>query len=1194
MKQKHLLLMALAAAVLFAGCAKEQLFEQEAVPGNLIPISFNSSIRQEPTKATADGFVGGDAVGLFAVNYIDDNAQAGTLVAEGNQADNVKYVFDEANHKWAPVKSVYYKDINTHADLYLYYPYQKSISDVNAAGFEVQKDQSSAATETSLSGYEASDFLWGKGEDVTPSQSAVNIRLSHKMAAVKVTLAEGEGFEDGEFESLEKSIILTSTTRKATINYATGEVAPLGAPQMDGIVMCPQSDGSWRAIAVPQSVAAGTQLFAITVNGMSYSFKQGEITEYRSGKQTEFTITVKKKLPSGELEFTLTNAQITDWTEDLNTHGGEARQYFVVNVSEPGTLGATIKAMGKNPDKIRNLKVVGNVRDDDFYFMRDSMAILEAVNMKESVIKASGKEIRYAYKFYDNFESYYLATYGEPDYVEGDYCRWIEKEDGLFPDNAFKGKNSLCYFVFPEYIKEIGEYAFSGTTLSGALIIPEDVESIGSSAFTQTVLSSITFNNKTKRIGDRAFSECKSLSGRLVLPEALISIGGYAFSDCSFSGDFYLPENLETIGSGAFSDAGSFSSGLRLPDKVKNLGGSTFYSCDFKGKLDLNNCTHVGDGCFVACGFSGELIIPEGTITIPYNSFYNCNFSKIICPESLRTIDERAFEANYRLEEIIINEGLVNIGLMAFCDCGHLLSLHLPSTLQTIGLGAFVWCYYLSNITCDAIEPPTVQSGAFSGVAKDNFVLEVPEQSIVRYQTEVGWSDFKRITAHYDFSIGRTRMRVLNAGVERTYTLRCPAGNDWNVSDKPEWITVTPSSGTGKTDVTITVSEMPRTDAQFEVNNGSFQSPSYKNYKGRKDTVAFSLSGKNYTCKLEVEQYDYGKADGEVITHQTHTTSKGIDIVFIGEGYDAKDIADGKFERDCENGYKHFFDIEPYKTYKDYFNVYSVVSQSDESGIETVNTILDNKFIKNGILDINKCFLWAKRPDEQHIKLDKTVVILLENSSDYYGWTFMYGDGSALSVVPISEEAYPYDFRGLIQHEAGGHAFGKLGDEYIYHNSYITSCVCICCDHPSYEFDPYSQFGLFKSKGWYENLSMSSDHNEVPWSHLLYNPTYSNRVDMYEGAYMHMRGMYRSEITSCMNNNIPYFNSISRQAIVERIKDYTNEKFDFDEFVAKDNFDVGTKASVQNFDWTFGVDPKWNRGTEKGSIIYMGEHPDVK
>lgn len=1145
--------MAFALAV-FAGCAKEQLFEPEAVLGDLIPISVNSSIKQEATKAAADGFVGGDAVGLFAVNYINDNAQAGTLVAEGNQADNVKYVFDEANHKWVPVKSVYYKDINTHADLYLYYPYQKSISDVNAAGFEVQKDQSSAATETSLSGYEASDFLWGKGEDITPSQSAVNIRLSHKMAAVKVTLAEGEGFEEGEFESLEKSIILTNTTRKATINYANGEVSPLGIPQMDGIVMCPQSDGTWRAIAVPQVVAAGTQLFAITVNGMSYSFKQGQVAEYQSGKQTEFTITVKKKSPAGDLEFTLTSAQITDWTEDLNTHGGEARQYFVVNVSEPGTLGTTIQAMGKNPAKIKNLKVDGTINTTDFNFMKNEMSILEAINMKETCIV-----------------------------------------NNMIPNDAFKDKNSLCYFVFPEKVTSIGSYAFSNTTLSGVLIIPEDVESIGNSAFANSAISSVIFNNETTSIGSYAFSGCSSLTGNLILPESIETIGSGCFTGCNFSGDLFLPDNLENIGENAFAHSGSFTSGLKLPDKVTELHHYAFYDTEFKGSLDLNNCVKFdGNSHFYSSGFSGELIIPEGTVNIPENFIRRCNFSKISFPSSLRTIGKKAVIDNHFLEKIEIKDGLISIGESAFEYCSQLLSLDLPSSLQTIQSYAFSCCFYISSITCLSNEPPTVQSNSFNGVAKDNFALEVPEQSIIRYQTEVGWGDFKRITAHYDFSIGRTRMRALNAQMQRTYTLRCPAGNGWFVSDKPDWISVEPSSGIGKTDVTITIDEMPRTNEEFEVNMGSFQYPEYHNYKGRNGSVTFALSGKDYTCKLDVEQYDYDKADGEVITHQNHSVGNGIDIVFIGEGYDARDIADGKFEADCANGHKHFFNIEPYKTYKNYFNVYSVMSQSDESGIGTANTIVANKFMKNGVRDVEAAFKWAKKVDN-NLDLSKAIVILLDNNNNYYGNTYMYNDGSALSVVPISEEAYPYDFRGIIQHEAGGHAFGKLGEEYIWHNTYITTCGCFCgCDHPKGENDMSSLYGQNKSLGWFKNLSMHYDHNMVPWAHLMFHPKYSDRVDMYEGAYMHMRGIYRSEITSCMNNNIPYFNAISRQAIVERIKEYAGEQFDFDDFVANDNFDVGTKSSVQNFDWTFGVDPKWNRGSENGSIIFMGEHPNVK
>jgi hypothetical protein len=42
-----------------------------------------------------------------------------------------------------------------------------------------------------------------------------------------------------------------------------------------------------------------------------------------------------------------------------------------------------------------------------------------------------------------------------------------------------------------------------------------------------------------------------------------------------------------------------------------------------------------------------------------------------------------------------------------------------------------------------------------------------------------------------------------------------------------------------------------------------------------------------------------------------------------------------------------------------------------------------------------------------------------------------------------------------------------------------------------------------------------------------------------------------------MNNNIPYYNTISRQAIVERIKAYAAEQFSFEEFVEHDSREYG-------------------------------------
>lgn len=1171
MKSRFLVLCP-ALAVLLAGCAKEPVVEPIVDDSGLIPLNIDGSINQIQTKVNAAGFVDKDALGLFAVNYSEENTVAGTLADNGNQADNVKYVFDEAANKWTPTKKVYYKDVNTNVDLYLYYPHQSSVTEVNAANFEVQKDQSSAATASSLSGYEASDFLWGKAVNITPSENKVAVQLSHKMAAVNVILVEKEGFAEGEFSSLEKGIILTNTTRKAKINFATGEVSALGNAQQDGIVMCPQSSGSFRAVVVPQTVEAGEKLFAITIDGVSYGFRNSAASvTYAAGKQTDVTINIKKKTPAGEYELTLGDIKIADWTEDKNTHGGEARQYFVVNLTEAGTLGKVIRSFKKNPDKIRNLKVSGPITTADFKFMCDSMAILEAINLKETKVV------------------------NVPD------NSGVTMDD-IIPYAALSGKSTLSHFTFPEKVTKICDAAFSCTKLSGALIIPNDVTEIGESAFQKTLIGSVALPPMLNKIGHSAFSNCTSLTGTLLLPETLTFIGFYAFEHCSFTGELHLPNSLEYIGPRAFMESGYFVGGLRIPDKIKTLGYETFRGIStthFNGPLELNNVQELGNNTFDGCYFTGDLKIPEGVTEIPSECFRGVNFSHIIFPNSLKEIKECAFGGEHRLEgTLIFPEGLVSIERSAFGGCSQINSVIFPSKLQMIGQTAFSECYNLSNIICNAVEPPSVMQGAFNGVAKDNFTVEVPAQSVTRYKTESGWSDFRRIAAHYDFSVSRDRVRTLNAAESRTLILRAPANFSWSIESKPDWVTVTPASGTGKADITVSVNEMARTTDQFEVNEGTFTSPTYKKYAGRSGEIVFKLDEKDYRCTLDVEQYDADYSDGEVMTLNTATKGPGIDIVFIGDGYDAKDIAKDTFRQNTEDGFKHFFGIEPYSTYKDYFNVYAVVSKSDDSGIGTVNTVIDTKFgsyftqnrIKAPVAD--KCFQWAKRADAS-MDLSKSLVIMLMNTSTYEGVTMMYGDGSAIACCPVSTDAYPYDFRGIIQHEAGGHGFGKLGDEYIYHNAFIQTCSCLCCEHPQGDDDTMTSYGMYKSKGWYKNLSMTADAKQVPWAHLIYHKNYSDKVDMYEGGYMHTRGVYRSEATSCMNNNIPYYSAISRQAIVERIKAYAGEAFDFDDFVAKDSFEVGTKSLARDFDWTFGENPNMFRANGDGPI-YMGEHPNVK
>jgi hypothetical protein len=106
-----------------------------------------------------------------------------------------------------------------------------------------------------MAAYEASDFLWAKAKNITPTEKGVNLRFKHKMSSVRVRLVQGDGWADEvEFAAVKKEILVSNTIRKSTIDLATGEVTPTGDVPLDGVI--PVKDGdAFRAIVVPQSVA---------------------------------------------------------------------------------------------------------------------------------------------------------------------------------------------------------------------------------------------------------------------------------------------------------------------------------------------------------------------------------------------------------------------------------------------------------------------------------------------------------------------------------------------------------------------------------------------------------------------------------------------------------------------------------------------------------------------------------------------------------------------------------------------------------------------------------------------------------------------------------------------------------------------------------------------------------------------------
>lgn len=1133
---KHTLLYLLAAgAMLLTGCS-DDFFGDKTEQHDSNRIQLSGDIDQlAVTRVNDNGFCNGDVMGVYIVDY--EGNKPGTLKVNGNRGDNVRHTFDEPNYKWNSAYDLFWKDKHTHIDVYGYYPFAnpESIEDYQ---FEVQKDQSKATENGEMGGYEASDFLWGKVSDVAPTTSVIRLPMAHRMSNARVTLIKGSGFAEGEWANLEKIVLTANVARKASINLSTGEIKTAGAVE-NTMTIPSRTNDEWRTIVVPQTVAAGTTLFSITIGGVPYKFTKNEALTYVAGKMMNFGIKVDKQAGSGAYKLTLVSESITPWENDLVSHDATAKEYIVIN-STPGGLKNAITAANKDYTKIKNLKITGEINAQDFYFMRDSMEYLAALNLKEVIIRGGQQTL----------------TGGSPgDYPYNDY---------EMPYEALYGKKSLNLIVLPDKLTKIGIAAFGECqNLTGSINIPEGVTEIEVGAFfnCRALSGSISLPSTLKYIGrgyDRwwyggVFTYC-GFNSQLVLPNNLEKILGNAFEGCEgLYGELRLPEKLNELGDNVFRDCRNLSGSLSIPQDLHKIPNNAFEYCgSFNGTLTFHDgITSIGEYAFRGTHFKGEISLPKNLVVIQNYAFAGCDFSgELNLPKTLRSIGRKAFGdlegdgSCWRLMGTIeFPEGLQSIGEQAFVNCRSIEGLVFPESMETIQNNAFNGCYGISSIVCKSDMPANVLNGAFDGVAKDNFTLEVPESAIAQYQSANGWKDFKRIAAHHELVCRPSVACALST--EHKQKLVINAEGEWEVASKPDWCEVSPASGNKKTEVTLTIKGMA------------------KNADSRDGKVVFRLKDKDYTHECSVSQYGYEYGEDEWITLQKATKGNngGINIVLLGDGFNAKDIASGKYLNDIKQEVEYFFGIEPYKTYRDYFNVYTAIPLSTESGVGTVNTIRYNRFnttFTGGVglkADYDEVFDYALgAPTVNKGNLNQTLIIMVPNSTDYGGICQMWEDGSAIAFCPQSTYGYPLDTRGVIQHEAGGHGFGKLGDEYIYHNAFIDFCDCTCCGH-------VLEFNGAKSLGWFDNLELTGKMHSVGWSHLIFDDRYSDIVDIYEGGYMHNRGVFRSEPNSCMNNDIPYYSTISRESIVKRIKAYAGETFSFEDFVKNDKRDAGIVES---------------------------------
>lgn len=283
-----------------------------------------------------------------------------------------------------------------------------------------------------------------------------------------------------------------------------------------------------------------------------------------------------------------------------------------------------------------------------------------------------------------------------------------------------------------------------------------------------------------------------------------------------------------------------------------------------------------------------------------------------------------------------------------------------------------------------------------------------------------------------------------------------------------------------------------------------------------------------------LESVDFSE-DGKIDTLQQHAKGEGIPIVLMGDGFVDQELADGTYRRVMEKAMENLFTEEPVKSLREYFDVFMInaVSENNDFGMGYKTAFScklagGNSTVIKGD-DVSVQVYVGKVLKEEKKKNSLAVVVL--NTSVYAGTTYLgYQDGNgkfiefAIAYCPVIETLESEHFRQVLVHEAVGHGFGKLEDEYVYPDKGNVTTL------------EMQRIRTMQANGWAQNVDFTASKDTVLWASFLTDSRYQNEhLGVYEGACTYPKGAYRPSEDSMMNSNTCAFNAPSRKSLYEKV-----------------------------------------------------------
>ena len=341
------------------------------------------------------------------------------------------------------------------------------------------------------------------------------------------------------------------------------------------------------------------------------------------------------------------------------------------------------------------------------------------------------------------------------------------------PYTAYK-----CAKIKKAYIDingSIGHSAFSGCANLSTVNI-EKVNDIGNEAFREcTNLASVDIK-KTNDIGNGAFSDCTNLVSVVVKDGN--NIGESAFSNCSSLKTLSLDNKIKSLGRYAFKGCRNLKQFV-IPDSVTILNYDLLRDCSSLKSIRIHKGVKEINRAFYGCTNLSTLIIEDRNTSLKLGSAYgdntlfkDCKLDSVyiggkIVYETSRDYGYSPFYRNTSLRTVRVSDAATTIYDNEFYGCTNLQNVSIGDNVKRIGKWAFSGCINITQISSEAVVPPTCDINALDDINKWNCKLFVPKANINAYKQAPQWKEFFFIEG----TTGITNTVNNKAGLVDVYTI---------------------------------------------------------------------------------------------------------------------------------------------------------------------------------------------------------------------------------------------------------------------------------------------------------------------------------------------------------------------------------------------------------------------------------------